>query len=433
MAVAFVGAGGKSTALARLAAELPPEIPALLTTTTRLAAEQRTIAAVHRVLASPASPAEIADELLRAGSLLVTGPLSEDGRKWTAPGPEQMAELHIAAKQAGAALLIEADGARNRSLKAPAVYEPVIPSFVDLVAPMVGLDVLGQRLDEIYVHRPEIVAAVLAVEAGVELEPEHLIGVLTHPLGALKDVPPLARVRLILNKADGVNREQIAEKIAEQVLEEGRIQSVVIATLASDPAVRLRVERVGGAVLAAGGSSRLGQPKQLIHWRGTPLVGHAVAAALGGGLQPVVVVVGAQAAEVQRAIGDLAVEFVENPAWQAGQSTSLRAGLAALSERVEALIFLLADMPNIDPPLIRALVARQRRSAARIIAPRAGGRWANPVLFDVETFAALAEVRGDQGGRAIFDQFDIEALAWDPKILLDVDTPEDLRGLDGQG
>jgi molybdenum cofactor cytidylyltransferase len=86
-------------------------------------------------------------------------------------------------------------------------------------------------------------------------------------------------------------------------------------------------------------------------------------------------------------------------------------------------------MPLIEADLIKALVARHRTTLKAVIVPYAQGRRGNPVLFDGITFEALLRVKGDQGGRAIFDRFPPSQLAWDDSVLFDVDTPEDLRRL----
>ncbi|MCJ7708558.1 MAG: NTP transferase domain-containing protein, partial [Anaerolineales bacterium] len=83
----------------------------------------------------------------------------------------------------------------------------------------------------------------------------------------------------------------------------------------------------------------------------------------------------------------------------------------------------------IDSSLIQALIRAHRRTLSPIVAPRVGDRWANPVLFDRATFPALQTISGDRGGRALFDRFRISGIEWDASILLDVDTPDDLRTL----
>ena len=127
------------------------------------------------------------------------------------------------------------------------------------------------------------------------------------------------------------------------------------------------------------------------------------------------------------------VRFLHNRAWQEGQSTSVRAGLAAVEREAEAIVFVLCDTPLVDHRLVSALVREHHLSLTPIVAPQVGRRWGNPVLFDRITFRDLASVYGDLGGRLLFDRFRMAGIQWDPTILLDIDTPEDLRELERMG
>ena len=428
--VAFTGAGGKTAALRRLVQELARDTPLLLTTTTRLGKEQNSLAAHHLVMIGNQPLPDLMAALERHRSVLVTGELLESEGKWTAPAGAHFPTLRQAALEAGAVLLVEADGARGRSLKAPAEHEPAVPDFAELVVPVAGLDALGQPIDSAAVHRPERVSELLGLSMQERLLPEHLARVLASAMGGLKNVPRQAAVRVLLNKCDDGPRLADGRTVAEQLLAPGgSIQAVILASLESDPPVREVHGRVAGIVLAAGESSRLGVPKQLIPWRGHPLVWHAAQAARQAGLSPVVVVIGAWGDQVRMALEGEPVTLVENPVWQAGQSTSLRLGLAEVETQAEAAAFLLSDTPLVTGELIQQLLHAHQQTLAPLVAPRAGGRRANPVLFDRRTFADLRELEGDQGGRALFERYEPAWVEWDESVLLDLDTTEDLQRL----
>jgi molybdenum cofactor cytidylyltransferase len=172
------------------------------------------------------------------------------------------------------------------------------------------------------------------------------------------------------------------------------------------------------------------QLKQLLPLDGQPMVRRVVQVACEAELAQVVVVVGAQAEAVEQALVGLPVEFVVNPAWAEGMSTSLRAGLDALKPEIEAALIVLADQPGLKPGLLQALAARYRATGAPIVAPYHRGRRGNPVLFDCSLFPDLLAVKGDQGGREIIarDQAAIEGLEVnDEAVLMDIDTWKDYQ------
>jgi len=186
--------------------------------------------------------------------------------------------------------------------------------------------------------------------------------------------------------------------------------------------------QVAAIVLAAGGSSRMGQPKQLLPFRGQPMVRWAVDAVCSAGLAQVVVVVGAHAQAVVGALAGLPVELVLNPAWPEGMSTSLRAGLNAVRSEIQAVLIVLADQPTLTPDLVGALLARYWTSGAPIVAPFYGGRHGNPVLFDRALFPELAAVEGDRGGRLLLSKYHEQVAqveVEDAALLVDVDTYRD--------
>jgi len=189
---------------------------------------------------------------------------------------------------------------------------------------------------------------------------------------------------------------------------------------------------VGAILLAAGTSSRLGQPKQLLTFRDRPLVRHVAEQALASRLAHLIVVVGNQADDVRAALADLDVHVVENPAFRQGQSTSLNAGVLALPRELRAALILLVDQPFVDAHLIDRLIGLYEESGAVIVAPQFAGRRGNPVLFDHSLLPELLTVVGDTGAREVIarhrDRLATLELA-DDRAFLDVDTWEDYERL----
>jgi molybdenum cofactor cytidylyltransferase len=341
--------------------------------------------------------------------------------------PELMPGVREFVRSRGKFLLIEADGSRQRPLKAPADHEPVIPDFVDMVVVLVGLSGLGKPVREDWVHRPERFAELAGGTLGDPVTAEDLARVLNNPRGGLKSIPPGARRVALLNQADSVEIQTRAQHLASLLAP--AYHAVVISSLEQSQ-IHAVHEPTAGVILAAGGASRMGKPKQLLSWRGMPLVRHAASAAMNAGLTPVCVVVGAYEDQVRAALDDLPLRIARNTAWETGQSSSMKAGLAALPEQTGSVIFLLADQPKVTVALLRTLVERHARTLAPVLAPRIDGRRSNPVLFDRLTFADLMRVQGDVGGRAIFSAYPVTWLDWDdPGAGMDIDTEADFQKL----
>jgi molybdenum cofactor cytidylyltransferase len=186
--------------------------------------------------------------------------------------------------------------------------------------------------------------------------------------------------------------------------------------------------KIAAIVLAAGGSTRMGELKQLLPLGGKPMVRHTAEAVCTAGLDQVVVVVGARAQAVQQALNGLPVEFVVNERWAEGMSTSLQAGLGALRQEIRAVLVVLADQPALSPELLSKLVERYDSTRAPIVIPFYQGQRGNPVLFDRVIFPELSAVQGDQGGRGLFARHreTLEQVETDdPAVVLDVDTRQD--------
>ena len=186
---------------------------------------------------------------------------------------------------------------------------------------------------------------------------------------------------------------------------------------------------ISGIVLAAGSGGRFGATKQVVPYRGKPLVQHAVDAAVSAGLGEIVVVTGHDADVVERATRlPPHGRFVRNPDHASGQASSLAAGLHAVAGRSEAAVVLLADQPGVTDAEVLALSDAFRRTRARIVRI-AYTDGPGPALLSREVFAQAGHLHGDVGVRELIASHP----DWVDEVVVpfaaprDVDRPEDLR------
>ncbi len=180
-------------------------------------------------------------------------------------------------------------------------------------------------------------------------------------------------------------------------------------------------------LLAAGSSSRMGRPKQLLPFGGKPLVRHAAETAQEAGCDPIVVVLGSGEAEIRPALDGLRVEIVVNERWPDGMGTSIQAGLRALGSRdVEGAILTLADQPFVTAAFLSGLMALHRESGRPIVAAQYSGTAGVPAFFAQQAFPLLMALQPSQGCKGVILGHPAEAHLVDcPEAAMDIDTPRD--------
>lgn len=184
-----------------------------------------------------------------------------------------------------------------------------------------------------------------------------------------------------------------------------------------------------GLVLGAGGSRRLGQPKQLLPYGERTLLGHTVQTARRCGLHQLVVPIGGAATEVRERVDLSGAQVVVNYDYGEGCSSSIAAALDTVDERCQVLVLMLGDQPGVTPATVQALLAG--RGDAPIAVCRYDDGRGHPLAFERSMFARLADLHGDKGVWRLLDELadEVVEVRIAGNVPLDVDTPEDYQAV----
>jgi len=422
--VAFVGAGGKTTTLARLARECAADgLRVLATTTTRVAAGELALFDCALTLDT------LQDDLsaVSGQSWFVYDHIA--GEKAIGIARDQLARLIDVLRPD--ITLIEADGARRLPLKFPKAHEPVIPPQTTLIVHLASLNAIGQPLDEDHVYNAADLAAALGVQPGARVTADLLAAALrvsaTHVPARLSS----ARTAVVLNAVPRASAALVyARRIARTLLAERSIDRVLIgAAQADDPVVEVR-QRTMAIVLAAGMSRRMGQPKVLLPW-GDQTVLERILSQLIGSVDETVVITGAQRQAVEALARRAGATPIHNPDYAAGEMlSSLQVGLRALIERGAAgALAVLADQPMVRARTVHHIIQAYAQTQKGLVAPSHNMRRGHPILIDRRYWQALLDLPPGSAPRDVINRHpdDIAYVDADDSVLRDIDTLEAYR------
>ncbi len=197
--------------------------------------------------------------------------------------------------------------------------------------------------------------------------------------------------------------------------------------------MNIKISNIAIIILAAGTSSRLGSPKQLLSYKGKNLLRHTVDEALETGCASVFVVLGANSELLRKELKDKPVSIVENTAWQEGMASSIRCGLETITStilRPDSIIFMVCDQPYVSSSLLLNLVNKKNETGMPIVASSYEDKAGTPALFHRSFYTTLMELKGDKGaGKLIADNPDKVATVSFPEGITDIDTKEDYENL----
>ena len=193
------------------------------------------------------------------------------------------------------------------------------------------------------------------------------------------------------------------------------------------------VNSCGIVILAAGASTRLGKPKQLLQYRGKTLLAHAINEATNSNADAIVVILGKNADLFKKEIDEKKVRVAINSSWEEGMASSLRLGLDTLindKPYIDAVIFMVCDQPHVLSSILNELIITQQKTTKQIVASNYGDSVGPPALLHKKYFEELMKLSGDAGARKIIQKNmnDVATILF-PEGNIDIDTEQDYEKL----
>lgn len=426
--VAFIGAGGKTSALIGLGYELSELSWRVLATTTISIVEEQ-LGLFPYAMRYDAGAQAISNALNEYHFVFLydsikNGHVYGPSLEWT---PQLLDTID------SDVLLIEADQSNGLPFKAPYEDEPAIPLEASLVVPVASLAALGKPLDNDNIYNPQAMSDKYGFVKNSTVKSPWLAQVLRDDDLGLKGIPDKARVVAFINQTPehGYLRGR-ARMIARLTLQSERVSGVALGAVRSVEPVHELQRAIGAVVLAGGESVRMGQPKVLLPWeKNKTIIEHITQQLIRSRIDHIRVVTGYYADEVKTLIKPLGVKVVHNRSHKTGEMlSSLKAGLRAMPDNVSATLVVLGDQPRIQPKVIYQLMYAYARGKGELLIPSYNMRRGHPILIGRQYWQEILKLRRNRVLRDVINDHSDEITYINvdtDSILRDVDTPEDYR------
>jgi molybdenum cofactor cytidylyltransferase len=425
--IAWVGAGGKTSLMFKIANEVFPN-KCFITTTTKMA-ESETSFADQITRVEDFSNFDILN--VNGINLIFKGNDGNEPLKINGFDEGELSTFSSKLKRNQIPLFIEADGSKRKPLKFPAEHEPNIPQFVNKICIVVGLSAVGKPLSEENFHRPELISKILNIPIGEIISIDHIYEILAHTQGGLKNIPAKAKTIVFLHQADQLADYSQANGIALKL--QKHFDHVVLSCIRNNNLdIIAHWGKIGCVILAAGSASRFGSPKQLAIYRNKTFIENIIDTVLKINFSDVVVILGAYFDQILPFIHPYKkIHIINNFQWEKGQSSSVADGVKYLSDKnLEAIIFLLVDQPQITTSLIHNILNLYAYQKNKIIVHDFNGQNRHPILFAKDIFSELMQIQGEKGGSQLFEKYVPAKIKLEDSFLaFDIDTVEDLDKL----
>jgi len=426
--VAFIGAGGKTSTLVSLGYELA-ELGWRVLATTTVAIKEHELELFPRSIAVDA-PGVMISQALNDNRFVFLYERITNGQVY---GPSQTRITELMDSVDSDVLLVDADTADGLPLKAPTQHEPQIPSETSLVIPIASLSALGKPLDADHVYNVKAIIDRYGFKQGNHIKSPWIAQVLRDEELGLRNVPNKLRVMAFLNQTPnaGYGRAR-ARLIARLALRKSRLYGVALGSIrAQEPVYEVR-KPIGAVVLAAGMSTRMGQPKLLLPWtEKNSIIEHIVQQLINSQIEHIVVVTGHMANEVEALLKPMGVEIIHNRSYRTGEMlSSLKVGLEAMPDHVAGALIVLGDQPRLQPKVIYKVLMAHSQGKSDLIAPSFERRRGHPILLGRRYWADVINLPTNGMLRTVInannEQIHYVNVNTD-SVLRDVDTPQDYR------
>ncbi|MEG2893558.1 MAG: selenium cofactor biosynthesis protein YqeC [Clostridium sp.] len=417
--ITFVGGGGKTSTMFKLANYLKDFGSVLVTTTTKIFIPSSDKYDSFINLLS-------GDKLVgREGITLLANGINSDN-KIIGVKPCDIDSIYD--RGMFKFILVEADGAKSMPIKAPNQGEPIIPSKTSINIGVIGVDAIGKDIDTVCFRSSVFKENILKCK---HIDEEAIISLINSPRGLYKATPNGCRKYLIINKCDGLEEKNLAKNLLLHIRRETDINKTFISSMVNNEFIH-EGENILGIIMASGFSRRMGQNKLLMKVLETSMIRRVTLEASSSMLSKVVLVYRDEL--VLEEVSDLAIESKLNLNSNEGQSASIREGLNIDNNNYNGYMFFVGDQPFIESSIINSIIKSFNINKDCITIPYYNGKKGNPVVFPSYLKNALKSISGDNGGKKVIQECEkINKVHIEDEIRgIDVDTIEEYRSFGGK-
>ncbi len=432
--VSLIGAGGKTSLLVGIGYELAETGWRVLAAATVPVPEEQ-LSLFPAALHANTEPAVISQTLSEARFVVLHGDIVRGRAMAVAPSLIDALLDRIDSD----VMLVEADYAAGKPLKAPSRGEPQIPKATTLAIPVASFAAVGQALNDENVYNAQAMIDRCGFPLNGAIRPSWIAQVIRDDQLGMAGVPRDVRTVAFFNQTPMTPYNRVRARIAAKIaLRHSTLHAVALGEVRGHEPVREVQRPVGAVVLAAGMSTRMGEQKLLKLWReNRTIIEYVIEQLIKARVDPIVVVTGHDAKEIKAVLAPWDVTVVNNRAYKTGEMlSSLKAGLSAMPAHTAATLMVLGDQPALQTRVVNRIVLAHAEAQHELIVPSHTMRRGHPVLIGRRYWNEILRLEPGLTPRVFFDRFSdhIHYVEIDnDSILRDIDTPQDYdrdRGID---